>query len=475
VKTAHYFFITICAASGSGGMEVKMINETNGMLKDLVEEKLPFYQVSILGLQHVLAMYAAAVSIPLIIGAALGLNQHQIAILIAADLFTCGIATLLQAVGIGNFIGIKLPVMLGCSFTVIAPIISIGKQYGLGAIYGACIAGGIFIFLFAPLFGRMLKLFPPVVTGSIVTVIGFSLVPIAINYAAGGYGAKDWGSPVHIMMASIVIITILVVNRFFKGFFQAISVLIAMIVGAVISGAMGMINLSEVGKASWFGFVQPFALATPTFEPFPIIIMCVVCLVNMIESTGVFFAMQDVCGKEITKDHIVKGLRAEGLGTILGGIFNSYPYATYSENVGLVSLTGVRSRFVLVAAGALLVLLGVLPKFSALATVIPTDVLGGAMVVMFAMVGIAGIRMLQNVDLHNNNGNLLTATCAIGIGLGVGIVPGLFDKAPEIIKILLGSNGIVITSIVAVLLNLLFNFKEILNINSSSDNNIEAL
>lgn len=208
------------------------MDSKNGSIhKDDVEKILPYHQMSLLGLQHVLAMYSSAVAIPLIIGGGIGLTQEQIALLIAADLFTCGIATILQCFGVSSLLGLKLPVLLGCSFTVIAPLISIGNAYGLGAIYGSIIVAGIFIFLFAPVFGKMLRLFPPVVTGSIVAVIGFSLIPIAINYAAGGYEAKDWGTSIHYLMAGFVIMVILIANRYFKGFFQAISVLIGLYPG----------------------------------------------------------------------------------------------------------------------------------------------------------------------------------------------------------------------------------------------------
>lgn len=426
-----------------------------------VEKILPYHQMTLLSLQHVLAMYASAVSIPLIIGSGIGLTQSQIAILIAADLFTCGIATILQAFGFKNILGLKLPVLLGCAFTVITPLISIGKDYGIGAIYGSIIVAGLFAVLFAPVFGKMLKLFPAVVTGSIVVVIGLSVMPIAVNYAAGGYGVEDWGSPMHFLMSGLVIVVILIANRFFKGFMQSISVLIGLIVGTLVSAGFGLVNLSEVAAAGWVSIVKPFALSTPKFMLFPSLMMIIVVLVNMVESTGVFFAIGEICGKEIKEKDIVKGLRAEGVATIVGGILNSYPYSTYSENVGLVSLTGVKSRHVVGLAGIMLLFLGILPKFAALALAIPTDVLGGAMIVMFAMVGVAGINMISKADLRNDNGNMLTATLAVGIGLGAGIVPGLFDKTPELIKVLFGSNGIVCATLVGVLVNLLFKHKEI--------------
>jgi xanthine permease len=426
---------------------------------DKINEKLPMAQTIPLGLQHVLAMYAGAVVVPLIVGGALGMTPQQLAYLVAADLFTCGIATLLQAIGIGKSIGIKLPVVLGCSFTAVGPMITIGHEAGPGAIYGAIISSGIFVLIFSYFFGKLLRFFPPVVTGSVVTIIGLSLIPVAINNLAGGVGAKDFGAPKNLALGVFVMLFIILINKFFKGFWQAISVLLGLIVGTIVASFMGMTHFEEVRRSGWLNVVTPFYFGMPKFTVAGIMTMCLVAIVSMIESTGVFFGLGKVCEKEIEEKDIVRGLRAEGLAQILGGLFNSFPYTTFSQNVGLVALTGIRSRFVVVASGIILMILGTIPKFAALATIIPPPVLGGAMIVMFGMVAVSGVKMLSQADL-NNNKNMLIAASAIAVGLGTAVVPGLFAKMPELFRILFES-GIVSGSFTAVILNIILNWQDV--------------
>ncbi len=409
-----------------------------------------------LGLQHVLAMYAGAVIVPLIIGGALKLSPEQMAYLIAADLFTCGLATLLQVIGT-RYVGIRLPVVLGCTFTAVGPIIAIASTSNLATAYGAIIVAGIFVFLAAPLFGKLLRFFPTVVTGSVVTIIGLSLIPVAMNNAAGGAGSPDFGQPRNLLLALGTLALILLINRLFTGFIRAISVLIGLIAGTAAGYIMGMVDFSAVSKASWVNVVHPFYFGTPEFSLAAILTMILVCVISMVESTGVYFALGKVTEQPVGQADIVKGLRAEGLAIVLGGLFNAFPYTTYSQNVGLVSLTRVKTRDVIVAAGLLLVLLGMLPKLAALTTVIPNPVLGGAMVAMFGMVVASGINILSTVDLRQNE-NLLIAACSIAVGLGSAAVPQMFDHLPDVAKMLL-QNGIVTGSVTAVALNLLLNHK----------------
>ncbi|ATW24630.1 nucleobase:cation symporter-2 family protein [Candidatus Formimonas warabiya] len=429
-----------------------------GTNTEKVNEMLPIGQLSVLGLQHVLAMYAGAVTIPIIIAGALGLTQTQLALLIAADLFTCGIATFIQSYGIGNFAGIKLPVVLGVTFTAVGPLIAIGSESGILGIWGSIIISGLFMILFAPLYGKLLRFFPQVVTGSIVTIIGFSLIPIGMQNVAGGVGSPTFGAPVNLCLALLVMCIIMAVNKFFRGFFQAISVLIGIILGTIVAGLLGMVDFKVVADANWVSIVQPLNFGMPKITVSGTITMCLVAIVTMIESTGVFLGIGKICDKEILDQDIVKGIRAEGIATILGGILNSFPYTTYSQNMGLVALTKVTTRWVTVVSGIILFLLGILPKFAALATIIPAAVLGGAMIVMFGMVGVSGIKMLTQADLTNNN-NLLIAATSIGVGLGISVVTGIFDQMPALFKTFIGS-GIVSGTIVAVLLNIFLNLNE---------------
>ncbi|PEK45576.1 xanthine permease [Bacillus toyonensis] len=412
------------------------------------------FKIASLGMQHMLAMYAGAIIVPLIVGGGLGLNQKELTYLVSIDLLMCGVATILQALS-NRFFGIGLPVVLGCTFTAVGPMIAIGKQYGVSSIYGAIIAAGLFVVIFAKLFGKLVKLFPPVVTGSVVTVIGVTLVPAAINDMAGGVGSKDFGSLENLALAFGVLLFIIIMYRFFDGFIRSISILLGLLFGTIVAAFMGKVSLQVVGEADWFHGIQPFYFGTPTFELTPIITMILVACVGIVEATGVYFALSDICNKKIGEKELTKGYRAEGLAMVLGGIFNAFPYTTYSQNVGLVQLTGVRNRVIIYTCGGMLIVLGFIPKIAAITTIIPKSVLGGAMLAMFGMVMAYGIKMLSSVDFGKQE-NLLIVACSVGIGLGVTVVPTLFSQLPENIRILT-DNGIVLGSASAVLLNIVFN------------------
>ncbi|WP_379138908.1 nucleobase:cation symporter-2 family protein [Paenibacillus sp. sgz500958] len=403
-----------------------------------------------LGLQHVLAMYAGAVIVPLIVGGALKLNGTQMAYLIAADLFTCGLATLLQVMG-SKYFGSGLPVILGCTFTAVGPIIAIASSSNLATAYGAIILSGVFVVLAAPLYGKLLKFFPTVVTGSVVTIIGLSLIPVAMNNVAGGQGSPDFGQPRNLLLALITLLVILAVNRLGKGFLRSVSVLVGLVVGTVIAYAMGMVHFSSVGEASWVSIAQPFYFGTPQFNITAVITMIIVNIVSMVESTGVYFAVGRATEQKVEQKQIVNGLRSEGLAIMLGGIFNAFPYTAFSQNVGLISLTRVKTRNVIFAAGGIMVVLGLLPKLAALTTVVPNAVLGGAMIVMFGSVAASGMSILSEVDLRKD-GNLLIAACSIAVGLGSATLPSMFDQLPEFARMLL-QNGIVSGSLTAIILN----------------------
>lgn len=422
---------------------------------DRVNEVLPLPQLATLGLQHVLAMYAGAVAVPLIIGGAVGLTPAQLALLVAADLFTCGIATLLQAIGIGPHIGIRLPVILGCTFAAVGPIIIIGKNFGMQTAYGSIIVSALVVVLVAPLYGKILKFFPTVVTGTVVTMIGLSLINVGISSIGGGSGAKDFGNVRNLLLGAFVIVVILLSDKYLKGFFQAISVLNGIILGTIVASFMGMVDFSVVANAKWVSLVHPFNFGIPKFHPGSIIMMTFVMLTVLIESTGTFLGISKVCEKDLTEKDIVRGIRAEGIASILGGIFNSFPYTTFNQNLGLLALSRVASRFVVVASGLILIVLGLIPKFAALATIIPQPVIGGATTIMFAMVAVAGIKMLSNVDFDKSS-NMLIVACSIGIGLGVTAVPTLLDQTPAFFKSIF-SSSIVSASVVAVILNAFLN------------------
>ncbi len=412
------------------------------------------FKIASLGIQHVLAMYAGAVIVPLIIGGALGLTGEQLTYLVSIDIMTSGLATILQ-VWRNKFFGIGLPIVLGCTFTAVGPIIAIGTQYGISSIYGAILVSGIFVVLIGKYFGKLVRFFPPVVTGSVVTIIGITLIPVAMNNMAGGQGSVDFGSLSNIALAFGTLLFIILLFRFSKGFLRSISILIGLMAGTIVAYFMGKVDFSAVGEASWLHLPVPFYFGLPTFEIVPIITMILVALVSLVESSGVYFALADICGKKIEEKDLVNGYRAEGLASILGAIFNSFPYTTYSQNVGLIQISGVRSRNVIYTAAGMLIMLGFLPKIGALTTVIPESVLGGAMIAMFGMVISSGIKMLSKVEFSSQE-NLLIIACSVGMGLGVSVVPDLFAKLPDGIS-MLTSNGIVAGSVTAILMNILFN------------------
>ena len=411
-------------------------------------------KAAVLGLQHLLAMYAGAVAVPLLIGTGLGFNQEQMTYLISIDIFMCGLATLLQLT-VNRFFGIGLPVVLGCAIQAVAPLILIGSK-GVGAIYGSIIASGIFVVLIAGFFSKIKKLFPPIVTGTVITVIGLTLIPVAIEKMGGGdSAASNFGDKTNLLLAFVTILLIVGVQMLGKGFVRSIAVLIGLVGGSLLAAFMGLIDLSAIGQAPLFHVPQPFYFGKPTFDVWSILLMIIISMVSMVESTGVYFALGDITGKKVGEEELKKGYRAEGLAVILGGIFNTFPYTGFSQNVGLVQLSGIKTRKPIYFSAFFLIVLGLFPKIGALAQIIPEPVLGGGMLVMFGMVAVQGIRMLLEVDFTNDK-NLLIAAVSIGFGLGFNIMPNLFSQLPETVQMFTG-NGIVMSSVTAIILNLIFN------------------
>ncbi|GEN81923.1 xanthine permease [Sporosarcina luteola] len=408
----------------------------------------------VLGIQHLLAMYAGAILVPLIVGQSIGLTSTQLTYLVSIDILMCGVATILQIMS-NRFFGIGLPVVLGCTFTAVGPMISIGDQYGISAIYGSVIASGLIIVVISVFFGKLIKFFPPIVTGSVVTIIGITLIPVALNNMAGGQGAADFGSNVNVLLSFGTLLFIILLYRFSEGFLRSISILLGIVVGTVAAMMLGVVDFSAVKEADALQIVTPFYLGTPTFHFYPILMMTLVAMVSLVESTGVYFALGDICEKDLKEKDLAKGYRAEGLASFIGGIFNAFPYTTFSQNVGLTQMSGVKSRKVIMITAIMLVSLGFMPKIAAMATVIPTSVLGGAMVAMFGMVVSQGIKMLSKV-IGDSQENAMIVACSIGLGLGVSVVPDIFAHLPANFQILT-SNGIVAGSLTAITLNIVFN------------------
>lgn len=434
-----------------------------------VDEKLPAGKLFALGMQHVLVMYAGAIAVPLIIGGALHLPKDQIAFLINADLFCCGLVTLIQALGIWKF-GIRMPVMMGVTFAAVGPMVAMAgnPELGILSIYGAVIASGIFGLILTPFMSRAVRYFPPVVTGTIITVIGTTLMRVGINWAAGGQPTifdavsktmvpnPNYGAPENLAIAAIVLVSIMLMTKYLKGFLGNISVLLGMVLGFMISLAMGKVSFDGLGEAGWFAFIMPFHYGMPTFDLGAIIGMCLVMVVTMVESTGMFLALSDLTGKKISNQELANGLRADSIGTVIGGVFNTFPYTSFSQNIGLVGVTGVRSRYVCVAAGLILAAFGLFPKMAHVAASIPVFVLGGAGIVMFGMVAATGIKILSNAGLNHNRNNLFIVAISIGAGMIPLVAPQFFQQLPHWLSTVVDS-GILLATISAVSLNLFFN------------------
>jgi len=436
-----------------------------------VDQVLPIPRLLALGLQHVLVMYAGAVAVPLIVGRALKLPPEDVAFLISADLFACGLATLVQCLGFPG-VGIRLPVMMGVTFASVGPMLSMAASpdIGLLGIYGSVIAAGIFGILVAPFVSRLLPLFPPVVTGTIIMVIGISLMRVGINWAGGGiptltkivdgipgaFPNPNYGQLQGLGISCFVLLVILALIKWGTGFIANVAVLLGIVAGAVLASILGVMHFDKVMAAPWGDIVVPFRFGVPQFHLVPVITMCIVMIVVMIESLGMFLALSEITGKAVDRDALTRGLRADGVGTLLGGVFNTFPYTSFSQNVGLVGVTGVRSRWVTVTGGCIMLVLGLMPKLSALVEAVPLVVLGGAGLVMFGMVAATGARILTAVDFKNNRHNLFVVAISIGFGLIPLAAPGFFKNLPHDLQPLLES-GILLCAVVAVLLNAFFN------------------
>ncbi|VVE64615.1 purine permease [Pandoraea captiosa] len=426
------------------------------MQRRRVDENLGALSLLVLGCQHVLVMYAGAIAIPLVLGAALNLPKQQIALLINADLFACGLATLVQAVGVGG-IGIRLPVMMGVTFTAMGPMIAIGTNpsAGLLGIFGATIGAGIVGILVAPVVGKLLRFFPPLVTGTEILAVGLSLMGVAAAWSAGGFGNPNFGSPLYLGIAASVLVAILLLVRFARGFIANIAILLGLLFGFVVSGALGQVSMGELKEVPAFGFILPFHFGVPVFSFWPIAAMSIVMFVTFIESAGMFLALGEIVDKPVEEKDLVRGFRADGLGTIIGGIFNTFPYTSYAQNVGLVSVTGVKSRWVCATAGVLLMVLGLFPKVAVVVASIPPFVLGGAGIVMFGMVTASGIKVLTRVDLTDLR-NLYVIAISIAVGMLPVVSPKFFSQFPHDLAPILES-PILLTAISAIVLNVFFN------------------
>ncbi|MER0080300.1 solute carrier family 23 protein [Corynebacterium sp. KPL2830] len=420
----------------------------------------PAPKLAALGLQHVLAFYAGAVIVPLLIASSLNLDAETTIHLINADLLTCGIATIIQSVGIGKHIGVRLPIVQGVTTTAVSPIIAIGLGAtdgeggvaSLPTIYGAIIVAGLFTFFAAPVFGKVLRFFPPVVTGSVLLVMGTSLLAVSandfVNYAEGVPATRD------LLYGFGTLAVIIMVQRFSTGFVGTLAVLIGLVLGTGVALALGDASFSEVSSSPALGITTPFYFGMPQFNLVAIFSLIIVMIITMVETTGDVFATGEIVKKRIRRDDVVRAIRADGVSTLVGGVMNSFPYTCFAQNVGLVRLTNVKSRWVAVAAAGFMIVLGLLPKAGAVVAAIPSPVLGGASLALFANVAWVGLQTIAKSDLSDGR-NSVIVTSALGLAMLVTFKPEVATAFPEWAQTFV-SSGMSIGAITAILLNLLF-------------------
>ncbi|WP_052489783.1 nucleobase:cation symporter-2 family protein [Streptomyces sp. 150FB] len=426
--------------------------------KHPVDEKLPPFKMFTSGLQHVAAMYAGVVAPPMIVGPAVGLGARDTAYLMGASLFTAGIATLLQTLGFWK-IGARLPFVNGVSFAGVTPMIAIGRDRGadgLTVVFGAIIVASVLGFFLTPYFSQLVRFFPPVVTGTVITLIGVSLLPVAFGWAQGSdAGAPDYGSMRNIGMAALTLAIVLALRKVLRGFLQQIAILLGLVAGTVIAVPMGMTDFDAVRGAGLIGFPSPFHFGAPHFEIAAVVSMCIVMLVCMTESTADMLALGKIVDRPADRRTIEGGLRADTLGSAISPLFNGFMCSAFAQNIGLVAMTKVRSRFVVATGGGILILLGLCPVLASVIALVPLPVLGGAGIVLFGSVAASGIQTLSTAALEKGE-NALIVAASVGIGLIPIAAPDFYQAFPKDLMVVLDS-GISTGCVVAIVLNLAFN------------------
>lgn len=404
-----------------------------------------------LAIQNILAAFSGIIAVPLVVGSAIGLTGEQMTFIVNATLFMAGLATFIQAYGFGP-IGSRLPCVMGTDFTFVGPSIAVGSTLGLPGIFGATILGSFVEIILSRFIKPLMKLFPPVVTGTVVALIGLTILPVAVDWAAGGYGAADYGSLENIFLALSVMIIIIVLNQWGKGFTRAGAILIGIVAGYLIAIPLGKLDFAQVTAASWLSFPTPFKYGLPKFDIAALLAFIPAYLVTTVESVGDLLAVGEASRHEVTSEELGGGLLADGVGSFLAGIFNAGPNTSFSQNVGIIPVTGVASRFVVIIAGVILMISGLLPKLGALVAIMPNSVLGGAGIIMFGMIAVGGIKILQKVQFTRRNS--LVVAISIGLGMAVVVRPDILSQLPSGLQTVLHS-GIATGTITALLLNLL--------------------
>ncbi len=419
------------------------------------DEKLSIGANLAYGLQHVLTMYGGIVAVPLIIGQASGLTPADVGLLVTASLFAGGLATILQTIGI-PFFGSRLPLVQGVSFSGVATMIAITGHDGIQAVLGAVIAASLIGLIITPVFSRVTRFFPPIVTGIVITTIGLTLMPVAAGWAMGGNrSAPDFGSQANILLAAATLMIVLLLSKLGSAAISRLSILLAIIIGTGIAYAAGIADFSRVMNGPLVALPQIFHFGYPVFDTAAIISMCIVIMVTLVETSADILAVGEIVGTKVDARRLGDGLRADMLSSILAPVVGSFTQSAFAQNVGLVAVTGIKSRFVVATGGLFLVALGLLPIVGRIVAAVPSSVLGGAGLVLFGTVAASGIRTLAKVD-YENNMNLIIVATSIGFGMIPIASPGFYEHFPAWV-ITIFHSGISSAALMAITLNLLFN------------------
>lgn len=422
----------------------KRVYELNGRpdMKDSV----------VFGLQHVLAMFVGNIAPVIIVCNALNLPVETQIKMIQCAMFVAGVATLFQLYPIGP-IGAKLPIVMGTSFTFVPTAIAIGIKYGFSAVMGACLVSGIVIAFFGLFLKSFRKYFSSVVIGTVVLSIGLSLLPVGMNYFAGGQGAADFGSPSNLLLGFIVLAIVLYFSMFRKDGSSSAAILIGISVGYIVAAFMGKLNLSQIVSASWISIPMPFEFGI-SFHADAIVSMLIVFAISAMETIGNVSAIAlGGLNREITDKELSGGVVADAVGSSFASIFGVLPNSAFGQNVSIITMTKVVNRFSIATGAGILILGGLFPKVGSLIAIMPASVLGGAAIIMFAMIVIAGVRMITMEPLDNRSSMIVAV--ALGLGFGVGMVPGALNVFPEWLKMVFGSSGVANAGMIAFVLNLI--------------------
>jgi NCS2 family nucleobase:cation symporter-2 len=424
-----------------------------------LDGRVPLTTAVPLGVQHVLAMFLGNITPLLIIAGVTGMDPALKTTLIQNSMFIAGLITLIQLYPVLT-VGSKLPIVMGTSSGFISTSNSIGATYGYGAVVGASIIGGLFETVLGFFIKPLRKLFPPVVTSLVIINIGLSLLPIGIQYFAGGsgaYGTDDAGNVInnlqHLFIGTLVLVIIVILKQCTKGFLNASSVLIGIVIGYIVSIFMGMVDFSGVKEAAWFSLPQ-FMPVKPEFHLAAIVPMCIMYIATTVETIGdtAGVALSGL-GREATQTELSGSIKADGLGSTVAALFGCLPNTSFSQNVGLVGVTKVVNRFTIMTGAVFLMLCGLCPKLSAICSAMPQSVLGGAAVIMFASIFLSGLQGLLKEDLNGRNGMIVIL--AMGVGIGIANKPEALAALPTWVTTLFAQNGIIMTFVVATIANLL--------------------